>query len=755
MTYLALIATTIALQAGGKTPAKQAAPARARSDSAVLVDTVVSAERAFFRVWNKAWITSDLPRRRYPGEGPWHDPSKADIACNPDPYIYVPDNAWGLNYHLRLISDAHSALAVCPNWFPPAGFYIAPAKVTDERLGIDGGLTARMRDTVRASRQRVIRLLDSAVRRMPSHPLLTGQLVRMLADQDSLDRALSVVSNCQTLAWWCNALSGYLQSRKGDLASAEMYFTAAAHGLVDADRCTWTDVGVLLDSAGRAAYRKMTCAERAALNEKFWWLADPLWSEPGNDRLVEQFARQVVTALHSQLGSDERYSWSPLGGGEALNQALNRYGWPTYTYFGYALKPGQPPPGAGMTHIAAEGVHQAAGTPKPITVGMSPNPIPKALKIRQNTDAMEDMLDSMAATAAACVGKDLWGQPSMCTGVNLHDILALSDPVDSVLPSLGSTIEYSVGRVHLVPHWSTFEKPFEANNLAWDLNAPRWDTYLALSWWPWEHYASPHPLMQIVDQQTALLRRQNGNLLAYATALGDVDLHRGPKDSVPVKLVVSSGPDMIRVLAAKRVPAVSTLTFLQALSSRPTMIGVEIPAGADSQAAARARFGVTPKAPLEAVSPGTIDISDPILLSAPTTLDALPDDIDDVLPLMLGSLYLPQGATRLGVYWETYGIAASDTVAISVRVQRTTPLSLVDRVRVMAGAGDPNVPVSVDWKEPDARHRVRDLDATVPIQMRSVVINIATLVPGAYTLEIIVTKLGRDAVRSARQFVVR
>jgi hypothetical protein len=752
MTYLALLATTIALQVGGRAPVKSAAPPKVRSDSAVLVDTVVAAERTFFRLWRAAWIASDAPRRRYPGI-PWLDPSKADLACNPDPAIYVPDNAWGLNFHLRMISDAHSAVAVCPNWFPPAGFYIPPAKVKDERLSIDGGLSQRVLPAVVSQRQRVITLFDSAVRRMPAHTLLTGQLVRLLVDQDSLDRALAVVRDCHTLDWWCNALSGYVHARKGNQLDAEVFFTAAAQGLVDADRCTWTDVGVLLDSAGRAAYTKMSCAERQTFNERFWWLADPLWSEPGNDRLVEQFARQVMVTLHAAVGTDERYSWAALRGGEALNQTISRYGWPTYAYWGQVLPPGVPPPSAPMKHINGADTTHIAGM-RPIATSTQSG-VGGTGAWYDNTPiktAIDRMLDDMSQSCLPGYP----GEPPVCTQSIMREAMSKVDPVDSALPALGSTIEYSVGRVHLVPHWKTFENPFGARNTDWELNAPRTEAFDVLKWWPWEHYASPHPLMQIEDQQTALLRRQTGALIAYATALGGTDLHRNPNDTVHARLVASTGPDAIATLGEKRVAIASTLTFLEGIASRPTMIGVEIPAGVDSQAAARARFGVTPKPALASMRRDSIDISDPVLLAAPAMIDALPNDIDGVLPLMLGSTRLAQGVSRVGVYWETYGIAATDTVSIAIRVQRTTPLTVLDRVGAVTGlGGNSNAPVSFEWKEPDPRHQVRTLGGTVPIQMRSVVIDISTLTTGDYSLEIAVTKAGRAPVRSSREFTVR
>jgi hypothetical protein len=92
------------------------------------------------------------------------------------------------------------------------------------------------------------------------------------------------------------------------------------------------------------------------------------------------------------------------------------------------------------------------------------------------------------------------------------------------------------------------------------------------------------------------------------------------------------------------------------------------------------------------------------------------------------------------VYWETYGIAQRDSVDITVTVQQR---------------GGGNSPVATTWSEPQPGHFVRNVPGAVPIQMRSVVINIGALPVGPYTLEMSVKKRGGVAVRSSRDFTIR
>jgi hypothetical protein len=73
------------------------------------------------------------------------------------------------------------------------------------------------------------------------------------------------------------------------------------------------------------------------VNVRLWWLANPLYIEPGNDRRVEHFAREVLAALHAALDRDERYDWRAGAGLNPMQRMVMRYGWPSYTWWGGTL----------------------------------------------------------------------------------------------------------------------------------------------------------------------------------------------------------------------------------------------------------------------------------------------------------------------------------------------------------------------------------------------------------------------------------
>jgi hypothetical protein len=82
--------------------------------------------------------------------------------------------------------------------------------------------------------------------------------------------------------------------RGGSLALAETLLESSIRAMPESVRCMWTDVSYLIsDKKARKEYEAMSCPDRAEFQEKLWWLADPLHSEPGNERRVEHFARHV------------------------------------------------------------------------------------------------------------------------------------------------------------------------------------------------------------------------------------------------------------------------------------------------------------------------------------------------------------------------------------------------------------------------------------------------------------------------------
>src|ERR1043166_2241818 len=86
---------------------------------------------------------------------------------------------------------------------------------------LDPGRSIEARDTIRAHRAALIRLLDSAARLLPGDGWITGQRVRFTVDQQDLSAAYRVTKESPaTTRWWCTALSAYVLETAGDSAGA-------------------------------------------------------------------------------------------------------------------------------------------------------------------------------------------------------------------------------------------------------------------------------------------------------------------------------------------------------------------------------------------------------------------------------------------------------------------------------------------------------------------------------------------------------
>jgi hypothetical protein len=86
--------------------------------------------------------------------------------------------------------------------------------------------------------------------------------------------------------------------------------------------CYWINLLPLLDDDVRGSYKKMTCAQREAADARIWWIADPLFMTPGNERRTEHFSRVVHTALQKDAVNTYGSSW----GGD-LAELILRFGW--------------------------------------------------------------------------------------------------------------------------------------------------------------------------------------------------------------------------------------------------------------------------------------------------------------------------------------------------------------------------------------------------------------------------------------------
>ncbi len=173
-----------------------------------------------------------------------------------------------------------------------------------------------------AARTKLIALLDSAAAAIPGDGWIAGQRVRYLVEAEDLGGALRATSACQATQWWCSALTGYAYHADRQFALAEQAFTDALAAMNEETRCEWSDLSRILVGDLRSRYRDLDCAERAHLQRRILWLADPFHSVEGNELATEHYSRQVYSALLKVAKSPEGNRW----GGD-VHRIVMRYGW--------------------------------------------------------------------------------------------------------------------------------------------------------------------------------------------------------------------------------------------------------------------------------------------------------------------------------------------------------------------------------------------------------------------------------------------
>jgi hypothetical protein len=172
-------------------------------------------------------------------------------------------------------------------------------------------------------RDRVTRRLDSAAVLLPGDALIAGQRVRYLVEAGRPVEAYRASEACEADRWWCAALAGLVLHTEGDHAGADSVFALALSLMPPDERCAWEDIGELLPSRTAGQFRKLSCEQRRGLSESIWWLADPLWSRPGNDRRTEHFARQVRARLEEDSRTPYQMAWA-----DDMHELIVRFGWP-------------------------------------------------------------------------------------------------------------------------------------------------------------------------------------------------------------------------------------------------------------------------------------------------------------------------------------------------------------------------------------------------------------------------------------------
>jgi len=171
------------------------------------------------------------------------------------------------------------------------------------------------------ARARLLARLGDAAGLLPGDEWIAGQRVRYLIEEGRRADAVAVGTECRGTAWWCAALAGLALHAAGDFARADSAFTAALRAMPDEERCRWHDVSVLVPRDLRTRYDRMSCDERAEFEARWWWLAAPLLSRPGNDRRTEHFARLTLARIERDSHTPRDDPW-----GDDVRELLLRFG---------------------------------------------------------------------------------------------------------------------------------------------------------------------------------------------------------------------------------------------------------------------------------------------------------------------------------------------------------------------------------------------------------------------------------------------
>ncbi len=227
---------------------------------------------------------------------------------------------------------------ITPHWVWPRT--VVP--VVDPRLEMDLIFPDDARLDVRKERSPVLAALDAAAKKLPGDRWIVAQRVRMHIDQGEPTQALVATRECKATPWWCLALRGFVWYSMGDTPRASAVFDSTLRIAPDSVQCAWNDLTALLPGNAAAQYAAQSCAARAELNARIWWLADPLYLTPGNERKVEQYGRRLLLDIHPMVDSvdglfdyrdrpqfDFSARFQREGTAGRIDTLILRYGYPT------------------------------------------------------------------------------------------------------------------------------------------------------------------------------------------------------------------------------------------------------------------------------------------------------------------------------------------------------------------------------------------------------------------------------------------
>jgi hypothetical protein len=389
-----------------------------------------------------------------------------------------------------------------------------------------------------------------------------------------------------------------------------------------AERCRWTDMSPILESAQRRRFGKVGCGKNEETEKRLWWLADPFWSLPGNDRQSEHFARYTMAKILEPARNAYNLSWS-----NDMREMIVRSGWAKY----WTRGPGtfyEPQAGAVSGHEATPNYHF----------------VPVSLDL----DTIPD-------------------------------------------------VSFDLDR---------------------DASAERYAPVIAKR-------------VLEIDPQVAVFRRGDSALVVAAYDVRN--RHELDSANVTASLVIARDENSVPRQASIR-GAKGAVSLLE--EAHPQIMSVEIVNPESRRGAAWMREGLM-IAPYVA---GSVAMSDPLLFD--------PDDsevsgLESAMSRALGETSVTRG--KLGIYWETYGLAQTDSAeAVSLTLTRVQEGTL-RRIGEAIGLTNRTSPLTIRWNQ----------IMSVGVTSRSVVLDLSQIPRGKYMLRIETGLEGATLAQSSRLIEIR
>jgi len=477
---------------------------------------------------------------------------------------------------------------------------------------------------IRQARARLLAALDVAGATLPGDEWIAGQRVRYLLEDSQPRLAARVVEQCRAVRSWCEALGGLARHVAGDFAAAESLFSAALADMPEDERCRWSDIAPLLDDELADRYRRLDCASRAAFENRWWWLAQPLYSLAWNDRRTEHFARQTMVRIEQGRRTTFGLYWA-----NDLRDVWLRFGWPIW----WTREPSAP-----------------------LLVQSEPN----------------------------------------ITG---HD---------------------RTPAFQFTPGARAFDDPGHTRPADWSPDPPQGR----------ERYAPVYAkAFEYLDHQVAVFRRGDSCVVVGAydlskdTALADqparaaLVLARGERDLVVREHEIRlDHPDVLVATA----PCGRQLLSLEVLSSVRRTV-------------ARARYGLS--------LDENARISHLLLLEGS---DSLPSDLAAAVPHALATTRV-RADRPLGLFWEVHGLSSEGDEVTTLLTVTRRGTGWLRRAVEAVGLAAPRRDVSLEWVEV-----LVPRTETPTVAGRALALDLASITPGPYRIEVTVTARGRASVTVRR-----